>query len=461
MRTDQLDVVIFTLFRDDNPYSSVSLSIGKEFAHHNRVFYINHPYSLKDFFSNLDFFGNPTDPKIKERKRDLLRLKTRYEQHPDIPNMTVVIPPLTLPINWIKPGRIYNFFNKLNNRAVVTSLKKVVRDFNVQNYVYYNCFNPFFLNKMPSDLSVKPLVNVYQCIDDLDYDAYTARHGARLERESVLNSDITLVTATKLQKKYIHLKHETYIMNNAVDISIFKQVMQRKMDLPKEMLPTKGKKVIGFTGNLDHLRINYGLLKKIAEAHSDKYLVIVGPINCDEFYVLGLDKMENVIATGAKKIAELPQYVQHFDAAIIPFSLNEVTKSIYPLKINEYLAAGRAVIATNFSDDIRSFKEYIHIADSEEEFVKLIDVAIAENKDSLIAKRVAIANKNTWKDRVHQFWEIIENHLNKNNNSSNPKPQIPNLLVPPQGDQFSNLLSSSHGTQISNLKYVPITLNKH
>ncbi len=400
-------VVIFTLFRDDNPYSSVSLSLGKEFARNNRVFYINHPYSLKDFLGNLK------DPKIKERKKDLFLFKVRYEQHPEIENLTVVIPPLTLPINWIKPGRIYDFFQKLNNRAVEKAYKAVVRDFDVQKYVYYNCFNPFFLNTTPANLKTLPAVNVYHCIDDLGYDAYTIRHGARLERETVENSDMTLVTSTNLQKKYRPFKAETYILNNAVDISIFRQVMERRFDLPPELEPARGKKIIGFTGNLDHLRINYGLFKKIAEAHPDKYLVIVGPVNCDEFYTQGLDKISNIIATGARKITQLPQYVQYFDVAIIPFLINEVTKSIYPLKINEYLAAGRAVVSTNFSDDIRSFSDCIYIAGNEADFIRLLDVAIAENDDQRIAQRIAVANQNTWTNRVEQFWRFIDHHLKK------------------------------------------------
>jgi teichuronic acid biosynthesis glycosyltransferase TuaH len=405
MNIRSTDIIIFTLFRDDNPYSSVSLSIGREFAKNNRVFYINHPYSVKDVMGNL------SDVKVKERINGMLKRKVRYEKIADIPNLTVVVPPMTLPINWMKPGKTYDRFNKLNNKVVSNTLKQVIKDYDIREYIYYNCFDPFFLNSMPKDLPVQPLVNVYQCIDDLDHDAYTAKHGVRLEKESVRNSDLTLVTATKLQKKYIGLKPETHIMNNAVDISIFKQVMEKKFALPAEMLPTKGKKVIGFTGNLDHLRINYNLFKMIAEGHPEKMLVIVGPINCDEFYKLGIDKMPNVITTGAKKITELPQYVQHFDVAIIPFALNDVTKSIYPLKINEYLAAGRSVIATDFSDDIRSFGDYIHIAKSEKAFVDAIDKAIFENNDLEIERRVNLAKKNTWADRVDQFWRIIEGHL--------------------------------------------------
>jgi len=98
---------------------------------------------------------------------------------------------------------------------------------------------------------------------------------------------------------------------------------------------------------------------------------------------------------------------------MIPFQLNKLTKSIYPLKINEYLAAGRAVVATDFSTDIRTFKGIIDIGTSHDQFIQLIDKAIAENSPESIEHRVNIANSNTWTNRVEQIWSIVDRKLSK------------------------------------------------
>jgi glycosyltransferase involved in cell wall biosynthesis len=116
--------------------------------------------------------------------------------------------------------------------------------------------------------------------------------------------------------------------------------------------------------------------------------------------------------TGSKKIEELPNYLRYFDCAIIPFKKITLTKSIYPLKINEYLAAGRAVVATDFSEDIQSFGDVIYISADHAEFVSLIDRAIKENGPERIKARTAVANRNTWTARVEEFWEILESHEN-------------------------------------------------
>ena len=120
--------------------------------------------------------------------------------------------------------------------------------------------------------------------------------------------------------------------------------------------------------------------------------------------------MPNVILTGAKKITDVPQYLKFFDVAILPSLLNKMSLSVYPLKINEYLAAGKSIIATNFSEDIRSFSPLIRVANDHAHFINLIDAASTDYSDELIKKRMAVAEKNTWGDRVREFWEIIYQH---------------------------------------------------
>src|SRR5690606_17805391 len=97
---------------------------------------------------------------------------------------------------------------------------------------------------------------------------------------------------------------------------------------------------------------------------------------------------------GPKPITELPRYLHYMDCTIIPFKCNELTKSIYPLKVNEYLAAGKAVVSTNFSEDIAEFKNIVYLAASHEEFINNIDKAI-EEKMSKVDERVKTAEGNT------------------------------------------------------------------
>ena len=77
------------------------------------------------------------------------------------------------------------------------------------------------------------------------------------------------------------------------------------------------------------------------------------------------------------------------------------------LKINEYLASGKPIVCSNFSEDIRGFSEVTYIAKNHENFVQLIQQAIDKDNIFLQKKRFETAQQNSWKARANQFWQII------------------------------------------------------
>jgi hypothetical protein len=375
------------------------LSFAKEFAKNNRVFYINHPFTYKDFLSRYQ------EDAIQHRKKELWKGKMRYDKTPHLPeNIICVHPPNTMPINFLPKGRIYDRMYDYNNKIILETIAQVIKDYDLKDFIYLNCFNAFYAGALPQSMGAK--LSIYQCIDDMLEEEYTAKHGNRLEEEAMAASDMTFVTSTNLYELKKHLNPETHILHNAADISIFRRTTEEAFDKPKE-LEGISTKIIGFMGNLNEYRVDYALLRKIALQHTDKTLLLIGPLNSNDYKEHGLDQLPNVILTGGKDINELPQYLQYMDVALIPFRINKQTKSVYPLKINEYLAAGKSVISTSFSDDIRSFESQIRLAKTHDEFIGWIDEAILDNSEEKIKARVALAETNTWTARVQQFWDIV------------------------------------------------------
>ncbi|MBY0425485.1 MAG: group 1 glycosyl transferase, partial [Cytophagales bacterium] len=80
-----------------------------------------------------------------------------------------------------------------------------------------------------------------------------------------------------------------------------------------------------------------------------------------------------------------------------------------PLKINEYLSAGKPVISTNFSEDLADFRDLIFIGETHDSFVNLINIALKEDSEELRKKRMAHAENNNWEKRVAAFWQILNN----------------------------------------------------
>lgn len=399
------DIFILGQSRWDNPYSSPAFCLAKEFSNKNRVFYIDHPFSIKDYFSQYSS-GNT----VLSRKNALLYGKDYFRKIDGLPdNFTVIIPQLTLPLNWLSDGFIYDRLSEINDKIVFKTLRKTIKQFDIKSYILINSFDPFFLRNIPKD--IKPAINVYQTIDDITQETYIARHGVRLEKEAIKKADCNFATSKELTRLMLRYTKKAFCLPNAADFSLFQKAVNQQLDKPAEIKDIT-KKVICYTGVIG-TRINYELLKKVADFHTDKLLLMVGPLDNDSYKKVGLDTLPNVVFTGSKKITDLPSYLQHSDCAIIPFEYSTLTKSIYPLKINEYLTAGKPVVATAFSEDIKDFKDEAYVAETEEEFVQNIDLAIKEDSPEKKETRIKRAQLNTWEARVNTFWETLESVLKK------------------------------------------------
>ena len=397
-----MDVVIMTLFRWDAPYASITRALAKEFVKKHRVFYFNHPLTYKDFKSKTPADFGPGQYEILKNGGHF------HEVRED--GVIVITPPVNWSINFLPKGIIYNWAWKRNNDVAVKVMEEMVKVHDIKDFVFLNCYNPFVLPNLPKQFDTK--IQIYQSIDDIEESEYMAKHGFTLEQKACKNADLVTVTSTELHRLKSPFNKNTHWLPNAAEIANFKRALTDKLEKP-EAIKNINKPIIGFTGNLDDRRIDFKLIKKIAEQNPDKQVVLVGPVNSPKLEQLGIDKLPNVTMGGSQPITELPNWLQYFDCAIIPFLKNTLTKSIYPLKINEYLAAGQSVIATHFSNDIASFSDIIYLADDHKEFLDLIPKAIAANSQKDIDARVEVAAQNTWGARVEQLWKLIDQTLEK------------------------------------------------
>lgn len=387
--------------RWDNKYSSAIISLAKELALTHRVFYIDHPFTLKDYITRKE------DKEIVSRKDALRNGKNIFKNPPGFPkNFIAVTPKVVLPINFLSKGWLYNLLSKWNDRIVFEAIRETMKQYNIQKFIFLNSFNPFYVRTFPADF--KPEMFIYQTRDDISQARHSAKHGVYLENEQVKQAKLVLATSQELTKAKLPLNPNTYHLPNAADVELFKPARGRNMPMPPELQGKRGK-VILYMGNIGWARVDFPLLKKIAD-HPDWTLLLVGPTDSEEQVKVGLDKMPNVIFTGSKKINELPAYVAYSDCTLIPFQCNTLTKSIYPLKINEYLAVGKPVVTTNFSDDIAEFKEVAYIANGHDEFLSLIEKSLQEDSPERQNLRIKVAEQNSWKARVKTFWQLIEKH---------------------------------------------------
>ncbi len=384
-----IDIILLSQFRWDGQYSSISIAMAKEFAKTNRVFFLNHPNTLRDL--------GPI--------KGINQRKTWAEPVEGFDNRLIIVePPAMLPINFLSDNLLYRKLARRNAAKLEQSVQDIIGQFSINQYVFINCFDPFY--PVCPKVHPKPLLNIYQCVDNIAESEYLKKHGPRLEAHAIAQADLCLVTSSELKRLKKAYNPNTKVLHNAADVSLFNKALDEKFELPKELANRSGK-IIGFIGNLDQTRIDYALLKEVAKSHSDKTLLLIGPVNNTIAKKIGLMDLPNVIFAGGKKIEALPAYLHYMDCALIPFNCNDLTKSIYPLKINEYLAAGKPVISTPFSEDIHAFRKMIYLADTSTQFIKAIEVAMQEDSPQQQQQRRQFAEKNSWTGRVQEFWDIV------------------------------------------------------
>ena len=131
----------------------------------------------------------------------------------------------------------------------------------------------------------------------------------------------------------------------------------------------------------------------------------LGPVN-NPALIPRLVRYLNVEFISPKDPPELPDYLARMHVGMIPFVRNEHTYTIYPLKINEYLAAGMPVVSTEFSllDD---FAGVVQLANTPERFAEALQAALDESDPALTERRIAMAEANSWAHRAEEFERVI------------------------------------------------------
>jgi len=123
--------------------------------------------------------------------------------------------------------------------------------------------------------------------------------------------------------------------------------------------------------------------------------VFAGPIErhlVPEFFF----NIPNIYFTGRIAYEQMPNLVKGFDVAIIPFKAHNDSGTVFPLKLFEYLGAGKPVVATNFNPDLKYFTaDLVAYCSSAEEFSNAIEDALKNNSEALERDRIQLAARHT------------------------------------------------------------------
>jgi teichuronic acid biosynthesis glycosyltransferase TuaH len=203
----------------------------------------------------------------------------------------------------------------------------------------------------------------------------------------------------------------TYFVPNAADIRHSQKALDPALPV-SALIKDIPKPVIGYFGNIER-RMDYEMLEKVVALNPDKSFVFVGPQ--DRGYIPDwFFNTPNVFSTGSVPYSEMPAVIKGFDVALLPFKRDEVSATIFPLKLFEYLGAGKPLVAINFNDDLKEFTgDTVAYCGDAATFSAAIGNALLDKDPVKMQERINVAAANTWENRVEQIATLLADALER------------------------------------------------
>ena len=373
----------------DTTLGSNCKDLAREFARHNRVLYVDAPLDRNTVLRHR------REPAVQARLRVLRGETSGLEAV--APNLWVLTPGVVLEsINWLPPGGMHTWFNKLNNRRFAGAIRGGVQQLGFQDFILFNdndIIRSFFLKEL-----LRPAVSVYYSRDFLVAGGYWQRHGQHLEPAIIAKSDVCVANSEYLANYCRQFNPHSFDVGQGCDALPL-------TDAPAALRQLPGP-VVGYVGALTSARLDLDVLRLLSKQRPDWRIVLVGPED-DVFQASDLHQLPNVHFLGSQPTSELAAYVQSFDVCLNPQMVNALTVGNYPRKIDEYLLLGKPVVATR-TEAMRPFAAHTYLADYPQDYLTLIEQALAEDSPARQASRRAFAATHTWENSVARIYAAIQ-----------------------------------------------------
>lgn len=349
------------------------------FARMNRVLYVEPPVT----------FLSPLKNRALWRRFGAARRGPR----PAADNIFVWTPPVFLPF-----GSRYRAVNRINQRLLARSLRRVLAGLGMERPLLWTYLpnTADLLGHLPAELLC------YDCVDEhAEFTGFSRAVVRAMEDELLAKADVVFASARTLYEAKKAKASSIHLLPNAADVEPFRRATAEELPCPPEMAEMTGP-VLGFVGGV-HDWLDLALLRAVAAAKPEWNFVFIGPVNTD---TAPLAALPNVRFLGSRPYREVPAYVRQFTVALIPFKINELTVNVNPVKLYEYLAAGKPVVATPLPE-LAPFAGIIYRAGDPESFRAAVEKAIAEDGPERRERRFTAAAANSWDGRCREMADYL------------------------------------------------------
>jgi GT2 family glycosyltransferase len=241
---------------------------------------------------------------------------------------------------------------------------------------------------------------VYDCMDHHAGFENNASAVLRAERQLVAEADVVAVTSDGLAREVAPQARQVAVVRNGGDFAFFSRRPAEVFQDPRK------RKVIGYYGAIAEW-FDVDLVRAVARRFPDALVVLVGADTAGVAAALG--GLENIHFQGEVAYDALPYWLYAFDVCLLPFKVVPLTLATNPVKVYEYLAAGKPVVAVDLPE-MQQFDGLVQVAADAGAFVEAVDRVLSEPESAADADaRQAFARTQTWELRATQLDAVLRN----------------------------------------------------
>jgi glycosyltransferase involved in cell wall biosynthesis len=254
--------------------------------------------------------------------------------------------------------------------------------------------------------SLDPSIIIYHCVDDIaaheriDTDSFRAA-----EERFAARADLVLASAPALAERMRAISANVLYAPNVADTELFARALEPGPSDPA--MEALAHPRIVFTGAIVTTKLDLPLLIELARLQPSWSFALVGPVGPGDprADVSSLQREPNIHLLGPRSYEDLPDVLRAADAGLIPYARNELTESIFPMKVYEYLAAGLPVVATALP--ALSGIDFLASASDAPGISALLEQALSENSPATRAARSRSASSHSWERRLGEIDEAL------------------------------------------------------
>jgi glycosyltransferase involved in cell wall biosynthesis len=247
-----------------------------------------------------------------------------------------------------------------------------------------------------------PSLVVYHCVDDVAAQKGVDAESFRAAEERFARrADLVLASAPALAERMRALNDHVLYAPNVADTGTFATALEPgPVDPALEALPHPR---LVFQGAIVATKLDVELLAGVAGLRPGWSIVLVGPRGAGDPTgdLSPLDRAPNVHLVGPRPAGELPQVLRGADVGLIPYAVNELTRSVFPMKVYEYLAAGLPVLATPLPA-LEGLEEVGTVATAEE-LVSACERELTADSPERRRERSRAAASHSWEARIEEI----------------------------------------------------------